>query len=83
MTDLKGNYDLNLTVTPEDYQTMLIRVAVNAGMMLPPQALQLLDSGSVTSLIDGLQQLGLKMEARKSPLDMLVVDQLSKTPTEN
>jgi uncharacterized protein (TIGR03435 family) len=33
--------------------------------------------------MDGLQQLGLKLDARKAPLDMLVVDQLSKTPTEN
>ena len=58
-------------------------MAVNAGMMLPPQVLQLLDSGSVASLIDGLQQLGLKVDARKAPLDVLVVDQLSKTSTEN
>jgi uncharacterized protein (TIGR03435 family) len=83
MTDLKGNYDLTVSVTPEDYQTMLIRVAVNAGMMLPPQVLQVLDNGSITSLLDGLQQLGLKMDARKAPLDVLVIDQLSKTPTEN
>jgi uncharacterized protein (TIGR03435 family) len=83
LTDLKGNYDLTVSVTPEDYQTMLVRAAVNAGMLLPPQALRLLDSGSIASLLDGLQQLGLKMEARKAPLDMLVIDQLSKTPTEN
>ena len=83
MTEIKGNYDLALAVTPEDYQTMLIRVAVNAGMILPPQALQVLDTGSIASLLDGLQQVGLKMDARKAPLDVLVVDQLSKTPTEN
>jgi len=83
MTELKGNYDLTLAVTPEDYTAMLIRVAVNAGMILPPQALQLLDNGSIASLLDGLQQLGLKMDARKAPLDVLVIDQLAKTPTEN
>ena len=83
LTELKGNYDLTVSVTPEDYQTMLVRAAVNAGMLLPPQALRLLDSGSIASLIDGLQQLGLKIDARKAPLDMLVIDQLSKTPTEN
>jgi uncharacterized protein (TIGR03435 family) len=83
VTELKGNYDLAVSVTPEDYQAMLVRAAVNAGMILPPQALRLLDSGSITSLIDGLQQLGLKMDARRAPLDMLVIDQLSKTPTEN
>jgi uncharacterized protein (TIGR03435 family) len=83
MTDLKGIYDLSFAVTPEDYQTMLIHAAVNAGMMLPPQVLQLLDHSSIASLMDGLQQLGLKMDARKAPLDVLVIDQLSKTPTEN
>jgi uncharacterized protein (TIGR03435 family) len=83
MTGLKGTYDLSFAVTQEDYQTMLIHAAVNAGMMLPPQVLQLLDNSSIASLMDGLQQLGLKLDARKAPLDMLVVDQLSKTPTEN
>jgi uncharacterized protein (TIGR03435 family) len=42
-----------------------------------------MDNGSIASLVDGLQQLGLKMDARKAPLDVLVIDQLSKTPTEN
>jgi uncharacterized protein (TIGR03435 family) len=83
MTDLKGIYDLTFAVTPEDYQTMLIHAAINAGMMLPPQVLQLLDNSSIASLMDGLQQLGLKIDARKAPLDVLVIDQLSKTPTEN
>ncbi len=82
-TGLKGTYDFDLPVTPEDYQTMLIRAAVNSGVVLPPQALQLLDNSSIASLTDGLERLGLKMDARKSPLDLIVVDQVSKTPTEN
>jgi len=83
MTGIKGNYDLSVTVTQEDAQTMLIHAAVNAGVVLPPQVLRAGENGSIASLIDGLQQLGLKMEARKAPLDILVVDQASKTPTEN
>lgn len=83
MTGLKGNYDLTLTVTPEDAQMMLVRAAVNAGINLPPQVMRLLDNGAVTSLFDGLQQLGLKMDARRAPLDVLVVDQALKAPTEN
>jgi uncharacterized protein (TIGR03435 family) len=83
MTGLKGNYDLTVSVTPEDSQTMLIRAAVNAGLVLPPPVLQLLENGSIASLIDGLQQLGLKMDARKALVDLLVVDQMSKTPKEN
>ncbi len=83
MTGLKGSYDLAITVTPEDAQTMLIHAAVNAGVVLPPQVIQATENGSIGSLLDGLQQLGLKMDARKAPLDILVVDQVSKTPTEN
>src|SRR5665213_2209798 len=37
MTGLKGTYDFNFAVTPEDYQTLLIRAAVNSGVTLPPQ----------------------------------------------
>ena len=83
MTELKGNYDLTLKMTPEDYQAMLIRAAVNNGVVLPPQALRLLDAGPPASLFDGLQQLGLKLDARKAPLDLLVIDQIQKTPSEN
>jgi uncharacterized protein (TIGR03435 family) len=35
------------------------------------------------SLFAAIQQLGLKMEPRKAPLEMVVVDHLEKTPTEN
>jgi len=83
LTELKGNYDLALNVTPEDYQAMLIRAAVSSGVVLPPQALRLLDSGNASSLFDGLQQLGLKLDARKAPLDFLVIEQVLKTPSEN
>jgi len=36
-----------------------------------------------TSLFDGLAKVGLKLESQRSPLDVLVVDSLRKTPTEN
>jgi len=62
---------------------MLIRAGVNAGVSLPPQALRLLDGASTPSLFDAMQKLGLKLEARKAPLDMIVVDDARKTPTEN
>jgi uncharacterized protein (TIGR03435 family) len=83
LTDLKGNYDLTFKVTQEDYQVMMIRAAVNTGMTLPPQALSLLDNGSASPLFDAMQQVGLKLDARKAPLELLVIDQVSKTPTDN
>jgi uncharacterized protein (TIGR03435 family) len=83
MTGLKGKYDLEFDVNPEDYQPMLIRVAVNAGATLPPQALRALDGYSSAALSDALEKVGLRLELRKAPLDVIVVDEAKKTPTEN
>src|SRR5262249_12296774 len=55
MTDLKGAYDLTVDLTPEDRMSMLIRSAVNAGVILPPQALAMMDSSSNGSIFDGLK----------------------------
>jgi uncharacterized protein (TIGR03435 family) len=83
LTALTPQYDLTLQLTPEDYRVLLIRSAVNAGVTLPPQALMLLDSGPAVSLFDALDQLGLHLDARKLPLDMIVVDSALQTPTDN
>ena len=56
-TELKGRYDFSFEVTPEEYQTLLIRAAVNSGVVLPPQALRLLDNGG-DPLGEALGQLG-------------------------
>jgi uncharacterized protein (TIGR03435 family) len=83
MTDLKGAYDLTLDVTQEDYRAMLIHAAVAAGVSLPPEAMRLLDGASLPSLFEAVQKVGLKLDARKAPLDMIVVDDGRKTPTDN
>ena len=83
MTDLKGTYDITLDVTPEDYRAMLIHAAVAAGVSLPPEALRLLDGASLPSLFEAVQKAGLKLDARKAPLDVIVIDEGRKTPTEN
>jgi uncharacterized protein (TIGR03435 family) len=81
-TGLTGTYDFSFAVTPEEYQTLLIRAAVNSGVVLPPQALRLLDNGG-DPLGSALEQLGLKLDSRKAPVELLVVDQVLKTPAEN
>jgi uncharacterized protein (TIGR03435 family) len=43
----------------------------------------LLDGASLPSLFEVVQKLGLKLDARKAPLDLLVIDDARKTPTEN
>ncbi len=83
LTKLDGRYNITFPVTREEFMPMLVRSAVNAGVTLPPQALQLLESPAIGSVIDGLKAVGLLLEARKAPLDMLVIDSMERMPTEN
>jgi len=75
MTELKGNYDIRLEFTPEDYTAMLIRAGIAAGVAMPPQALKALEFSSGDSLRerapDGRAQDGLA----QGPLPVLVLDQ--------
>jgi uncharacterized protein (TIGR03435 family) len=82
-TSLKGHYDFTLELTPEDRIAILIRGGINQGAVLPPQALRLLDFGSNASLVNSLQKAGLTFEAKTAPLEILVIDSVQKTPTEN
>ena len=82
MTELKGNYDFTLEFTPEDFRAMMIRSAVAAGVMLPPEAMRALEA-SGDSLFTALQTLGLKLEPRKAPLEVLVIDHIERAPTDN
>jgi uncharacterized protein (TIGR03435 family) len=83
MTNLKGGYDLVLDIAPEERLPMMVRSAVAAGVVLPPQALALLDGSSMSSLVESMKKVGLSLEARRAPLEVIVVDQMQKTPTEN
>jgi uncharacterized protein (TIGR03435 family) len=83
MTGLNGQYDFTFDISPDDYLPMLIRSAINAGVTLQPQALKLAEGTTSAGLSDALQQVGLKLDARKAPLDVIVVDSASKMPTGN
>lgn len=82
-TGLTGEYDIVLDIAPEDYTAVLIRSAVNAGVTLPPQALRMLDGANSDPLSGPLRNVGLTFEARKAPLDVIVVDSIARTPSEN
>jgi uncharacterized protein (TIGR03435 family) len=82
-TGVEGYFDVSLPVTPEDYQGMLIRSAEAAGVSLPPQALRLIETSTLDSLFDSLRKVGLSLEAKRLPLDVLVVDHMEKAPTAN
>ena len=82
-TTLTGRYDIVLELAPEDYMPVLLRSAVNAGVVLPPQALRMLDGANADPFSNPLRNVGLTLESRKAPLDIIVVDAIAKTPTEN
>jgi len=82
-TGLAGRYDLTVDLTAEEYQSTLIRSAVNAGVVLPPQAMRLLDAGPANPLGPALQKTGLGFESRRGPLDVVIVDSTLKAPTDN
>lgn len=82
-TGLTGTYDVDLEVSQDQYRAILVRAALNNGTVLPPQALRLLDGAGSDPFSDALGRVGLSLDARKAPLDTLVIDSILKTPTDN
>jgi uncharacterized protein (TIGR03435 family) len=86
MTGLKGRYDFELDLTsylmnagpsPGDGRKGGGREGGSReGMPAPPDPISILQQALP-------EQLGLKLESRKLPIDMVVIDHLNKLPTEN
>jgi uncharacterized protein (TIGR03435 family) len=75
-TGLKGNYDFDLAYTTDD-------AALAAAYRRVGQPEGNPDSNGVP-LFSAIQpQLGLKLDATKGPVELIVVDHIGKTPTEN
>jgi uncharacterized protein (TIGR03435 family) len=84
LTAVNGLYDVEFDLNPDDYRVMLIRAATAAGLVMSPDSLRAVDASSApASLFEGLAKFGLKLETQRAPLDVLVVDSVRKTPTEN
>lgn len=91
MTGLTGEYQVALDLSPDDLRRPAQRaqqMMAELGLPLPAQARPELSPGETSSPAGGsvfssLEKLGLKLEARKAPVDVLVIDHLEKTPTEN
>jgi uncharacterized protein (TIGR03435 family) len=52
--------------------------------VLPPEVVKMsLEGSSQDSLLTGMRSLGLRLDRRKAPLEVLVVDQAEKIPLAN
>lgn len=77
-----SGYDFTLELTHEDFLATRVHSAMAGGMTLPPQAMALLQA-SGDSLHAALARIGLKLEAKKAPKEVLVIDFADKTPAKN
>ena len=76
MTGIEGQYSFDLTFTPETMRRM-------PGGGMPMNHTPDTPSEPAPTIADAVQQYGLKLEARKAPMDLIVVTHAEKTPTEN
>jgi uncharacterized protein (TIGR03435 family) len=88
MTELKGYYQVEMDIPMEE----LMAIARKAGAMVPgpggggdasraPADAAADPSGG--SIFAAVQKMGLKLEARKVPIEQIVIDHVEKMPTEN
>lgn len=84
MTGIQGEYDFDLVLSPEALQGGTVHVVAGGGDHSPEGGNPAdAASGKAGTIHEAVQAYGLKLEARKAPMDMLIVDHIEKTPTEN
>ena len=81
-TGLPGNYKIALELTREDLMTMARAAGVNVPNV-PGAAAGPADPGGGASIFRSVENMGLKLEPKKLPVDYMVIDRLDKTPTED
>lgn len=93
-TELKGVYDVEFDMSMAD----MMALAQKAGVAIPPDAARKLSGGAgggtgpadaasdpaaSGGIMASLQQLGLRLEKGKGPVDHYIIDKVEKAPTEN
>jgi uncharacterized protein (TIGR03435 family) len=80
-THLSGNYEVDLEYGPEDSATAMRQPAASG----PDAGAGPAESAPEprASIFSSVQKIGLKLESRKVPLEVIVVDHAEKTPTGN
>lgn len=83
MTGLKGKYDVSFPLPDDVIRGLIMRAFLAGGGAGSPEMQQRVDALDDSPLFDGLLSLGLKLERRKMPAPVMVIDSILKTPTEN
>lgn len=79
MTDVPGRFDMELDISGEE-----VRNAARAhGVVIRSRESEGASDPAGVRLSDSIQRLGLKIEGRKAPAEVIVIDQLEKIPTGN
>jgi uncharacterized protein (TIGR03435 family) len=85
LTEIQGTYDFNLELTREDLSRgsgiMIVAKPGAGGDAGNPAGDGDTDTGS--GIFKTVQDCGLKLDKRKAPMDLLVIDHIEKVPTEN
>lgn len=86
MTGIEGQYSFDLVFSPEALGGM---PGGRGGPPMPPPGAadhphsDAPPSESAGSIYESVQKYGLKLDPRKAPMEVLIVDQIERTPTEN
>lgn len=84
MTGIQGQYDFDLVFAPETIRAM---PGGGRGPMPPPGAGEHAPPETpaepAPSIYESVQRYGLKLEPRKAPMEVLIIDHIEKTPAEN
>ena len=87
MTEIQGQYDFDLVFSADN-----MRLGPGGGMhgpggpgpgRAPSEAPADVPGERAGSIYDSVQHYGLKLEPRKAPMEVLLLDHIEKAPTEN
>jgi uncharacterized protein (TIGR03435 family) len=83
MTGLEGRYTVALELAPDDFQALMSRAVAAAGYPRSPEELRLADTAVAVAVPEALERVGLKLRPLRAPIEILVIDSIDRTPTEN
>jgi uncharacterized protein (TIGR03435 family) len=87
LTDLKGTYDIDIAWVPEGSDAVggqgraLAITSSGDGTRTASERVVDMPTGTIFQVLQ--EKLGLRLEARRIPIEMIVVDHAEKIPTEN